>query len=195
MIPEYFAYLTIFIGFLGVFFYIKDTFLGKTRPNRISWIFWTIAPMVGVYVAYKSGVSVSLLISTFMAGFGPLLVVIASFFNKNAYWKITKFDIGCGVLSAVAIIIWITTKDGAISLLFSIFADLFAGLPTVFKSWKHSDTETVGPYLAGNINSIITLFIIKDFTFLNLGFPLYLLILNTIITIGIKRKYLSKLFF
>lgn len=192
MIPEYFAYLTIILGLIGVSLYIKDTFLGKTRPNRISWIFWTIAPFVGVFISYKSGVPLSILASTFMAGFGPLLVVIASFFNKNAYWKITKFDIGCGILSTIAIVVWVTTKDGTISLIFAILADLFAGLPTIIKSWKHSETETVGPYLFGNFNSVITFLIIKDFSFLNLGFPIYLFIANAIIILGIKKKYLFK---
>ena len=191
MLPEYFAYLTIIFALIGVSLYIKDTFLGKTKPNRVSWIFWTIAPFVGVYVSYKSGVSMPLLMATFMAGFGPLLVVIASFFNKNAYWKITKFDIGCGILSAVAIIVWVTTKNGTLSLVFAILADFFAGLPTIIKSWRHSDTETIGPYLYGNFNSIITFLIIKDFSFLNLAFPIYFLLANTIIILGIKKKYLS----
>lgn len=190
MLPEYFAYLTIIFALIGVSLYIKDTFLGKTKPNRVSWIFWTIAPFVGVYVSYKSGVSMPLLMATFMAGFGPLLVVIASFFNKNAYWKITKFDIGCGILSAVAIIVWVTTKNGTLSLVFAILADFFAGLPTIIKSWRHSDTETIGPYLYGNFNSIITFLIIKDFSFLNLAFPIYFLLANTIIILGIKKKYL-----
>ena len=190
MLPEYFAYLTIIFALIGVSLYIKDTFLGKTKPNRVSWISWTIAPFGGVYVSYKSGVSMPLLMATFMAGFGPLLVVIASFFNKNAYWKITKFDIGCGILSAVAIIVWVTTKNGTLSLVFAILADFFAGLPTIIKSWRHSDTETIGPYLYGNFNSIITFLIIKDFSFLNLAFPIYFLLANTIIILGIKKKYL-----
>lgn len=194
MLPEYFAYLTIILGLIGVFFYIKDTFLGKTRPNRVSWIFWTIAPFVGVYVSYKSGVSMPLLMATFMAGFGPLLVVIASFFNKKSYWKITPFDIACGALSAIAIFIWVTTKNGVLSLVFAILADFFAGLPTIIKSWKHSDTETTGPYLYGNFNSIITFLIIKDFSFLNLAFPIYFLLANTTIILGIKKKYILKMF-
>lgn len=193
MLPEYFAYFTIILGLVGVFFYIKDTFLGKTQPNRVTWIFWTIAPFVGVYVSYQAGVSMPLLISTFMAGFGPLLVVIASFFNKHSYWKITKFDIACGTLSAVAIIVWVTTKNGVLSLTFAILADFFAGLPTIIKSWKHSDTESIGPYLAGNFNSVITFLIITDFSFLNLAFPIYFLIANTVIVLGIKKKYLFKI--
>ncbi|MDE2031089.1 MAG: hypothetical protein KGI58_02410 [Patescibacteria group bacterium] len=192
MIPEYFAYLTIILGLIGVFFYIKDTFLGNTKPNRVSWIFWTIAPFVGVYVAYKSGVALPLLISTFMAGFGPLLVVIASFFNKNSYWRTTVFDIVCGLLSFFAIIIWITTKNGIIALSFAILADLFAGLPTIIKSWIHSETESIGPYFYGVINQIITFLIIKNFTFLNFSFPLYLVIANVLIIIGIKRKSFFK---
>lgn len=192
MIPEYFAYITVLTGLVGVFLYIRDTFLGKTKPNRVTWILWTIAPFVGVYVSYKSGVSLPVLLSTFMAGFGPLLVVIASFFNKKSYWQITRFDIGCGVLSVIAMSIWIMTQNGLVSLIFAILADLFAGLPTIVKSWQHSDTESVGPYLYGTFNSVVTFLIIKNFSFLNAAFPIYFFLVNTIIFIGIKRKYFLK---
>ena len=104
MLPEYFAYICILFGFAGTFFYIRDIFRGKVKPNRVSWIFWMIAPFVGVYVGYKSGTSIPLLVSTFVGGFIPMLVLIASIFNKDSYWKTTKFDILCGVLSFVAII-------------------------------------------------------------------------------------------
>jgi hypothetical protein len=194
MLPEYFAYLTIPIGLLGAFFYIKETLLGRRKPNRMTWIFWSIAPLVGVYVAYHSGVALPLLLSTFMAGFSPMLVVIASFFNKNAYWKTTPFDIGCGVLSAIAIIVWITTKNGVASLTFAILADFFAGLPTIIKAWRHSDTESTGPYTSGIFNQIITFLIITNFSYLNLSFPIYFLLVNGVIVLGIKKKHISGLF-
>lgn len=188
MIPEYFAYLSILFGFIGSYYYIKNTINGKTRPNRISWIFWTIAPLVGVYVGYKSGVPIPLLISTFMAGFCPLLVVIFSFFNKNSYWRITKFDILCGILSFLAIIIWVTTKNGTISLVFAILADLFAGIPTIIKSWKYSETETFTPYAFGILSQTITIFTITNFSFQNLGFPIYLILMNLSLVLGIKKN-------
>jgi hypothetical protein len=190
MLPQYVAYVSILTGIAGAFFYIKDTYLGNTRPNRVTWIFWAIAPMVGVYIAYQSGVAFPLLISTFMAGFNPVLVIIASFFNKHAYWKTTLFDMGCGLLSAIAIIVWITTKNGVVSLTFAILADFFAGVPTIIKSWKYSDTESIGPYLSGIVNQIITFLIITNFTFLNYSFPLYLIVANGAIMLGIKKKYI-----
>jgi len=188
MIPEYFAYLSILFGITGSYYYIKDTIYGKTKPNRVSWIFWTIAPFVGSYIGYKSGVSAPLLISTFMAGFCPLLIVIASFFNKNSYWKINKFDILCGALSFTAIIIWITTKNGTLSLVFAILADLFAGVPTIVKSWKYSDTEIITPYSFGILNQIITFLIITNFSFQNYAFPFYLILINLTIILGIKKN-------
>lgn len=192
MLPQYFAYLSIIIGLSGTFFYIKDTLLGQTKPNRVTWIFWSVAPLVGVYVAYQSGVAFPLLLSTFMAGFGPLLVVIASLFNKHAYWKTTKFDICCGIFSAIAIVVWLTTKNGVLSLIFAILADFFAGLPTMIKAWRHSETESIGPYLSGNLNQIITFLIITNFTFLNYAFPLYFMLANTVILLSIKKRYLFR---
>ena len=117
-----------------------------------------IAPFVGVYVGYKSGTSIPLLVSTFVGGFIPMLVLIASIFNKDSYWKTTKFDILCGVLSFVAIIIWLTTKNGALSISFAILADLFASIPTIIKSWRHSETENIAPFSFGTLNQIITLY-------------------------------------
>lgn len=188
MIPEYFAYLSIILGLVGVFFYIKDIIYGKTRPNIISWIFWSIAPLVGIFISYKSGVSIPLLISTFMAGFAPLLVVIFSLFNKNFYSKISKFDILCGALSLVAIIVWVTTKNGILSLTFAILADLFASIPTIIKSWKHSETETSSLYALGILNQIITFLIITNFSFVNYAFPLYFVLVNGTIILGIKKN-------
>lgn len=193
MIPEYFAYFTVVISLSACAFYIRDIISGKAKPNRVTWIFWGIAPIVGTYIAYKSGVSLPLLASTFMAGFVSIPILIASFFNKESYWKTTLFDVGCGVLSAIAIIIWVTTKNGIVSLTFAILADLFAGLPTIIKSWQHSDTENIAPYSFGTLNSIITFLIIKNPSFLNIAFPLYLVITNTTIMLGIKRKFFAKL--
>ncbi|MES2930944.1 MAG: hypothetical protein V4665_04140 [Patescibacteria group bacterium] len=194
MLPEDFAYFTLITGLLSSFLYVRDTLSGKAKPNRVSWIFWGIAPLVGTYIGYKSGVPIPFLIATFMAGFFCIPVVIASFLSKNGYWKTSIFDIGCGILSAIAIIIWITTKDGIISLSFAILADLFAGIPTIIKSWRHSDTESATPYALGIFNQIVMFLIITDLSFLNFGFPLYFILTNTAIILGVKKKYIFGLF-
>lgn len=187
MIPEYFAYFTVPISLIAIGFYIKDMLTGTVRPNRVSWLFWGIAPVLGAYIGYASGVPIPLLIATFMSGAGCFLVLLVSFFNKNAYWKTTSFDITCGVISAISIIIWITTKNGVLSLIFAVLADLSAGIPTMIKSWRQSETESSLPYALGIITALTTILIIKNFTVLNVIFPLYLISANTIIVIGIQK--------
>lgn len=192
MLPYYVSYITIILGLTGSISYIRSIIYGKTKPNIITWIFWSIAPLVGVFINYKSGIPVPLLLSTFIAGFGPLLVVIASLIKNNAYWKITKFDIVCGIFSAFAMVLWVTTHDSVLSLSFAILADLVAGIPTLIKSWKHSDSESHGPYSMGIINQIITCLIIKDFSYLNIAFPIYFILMNGSIILGIYRNKIFK---
>jgi hypothetical protein len=188
MLPSYILYLTIPISLYGVFFYIRDTIRGTTKPNRVTWILWTIAPLVGVYISYRNGVAFPLLLSTCMAGFSPLLVVIASYANKKSYWKTTDFDYICGALSLCAIVLWITTHNAVLSLAAAIVADACAGIPTVIKAWNASTTETVSPYLYGMVNQVLTFLAITQFSFTNTSFPLYFILINSLIIWGIVRK-------
>lgn len=192
MLPYYISYITIVLGLIGSISYIWSIIYGKTRPNIITWMFWSIAPLVGVFINYKSGIPIPLLLSTFIAGFSPLLVVIASLVKNNSYWKITKFDIFCGIFSSLAMVLWVTTHNSILSLSFAILADLVAGIPTLIKSWSHSDSESHGPYSMGIINQIITFLIIKDFSYLNIAFPIYFILMNGSIILGIYRNKLFK---
>ena len=73
----------------------------------------------------KQGVGIESLIP-FISGLFPLLIFLSSFVNKKAYWKITKFDVGCGLLSVLGLILWQVTKVGNIAIAFGILADGFA---------------------------------------------------------------------
>ena len=187
VLPEQFALLTLPIGLYGAYGYIKSTIRGDTKPNRVSWILWTIAPFIGVFMMHRGGAGLSVF-TTFMAGFTPLLVVIASFWNKKSYWKITPFDLLCGLFSLAAITYWVLAKDPIISLYFAIVADLFAGAPTIVKSWKYPNTENITPYVCGLFNSVIAFLTMRDATFASYGFPLYLFLINVVIIYSVKRK-------
>lgn len=191
MLPEYFGYLAIPISLISILIYITDIFSGKVKPNRVTWLFWGIAPLIATYIEYKSGVAVPFIVTTFMSGAGCIFVFFVAIFHKSAYWKITIFDIVCGIISGIAIVVWVITKDGIISLVFAILADLAAGIPTIIKSWKHSETETIAPYALGIFNVITTLCIIKDFSFVNISSPVYIALANSIIVLGIQKNNLK----
>ncbi|HSX53275.1 MAG TPA: hypothetical protein VLF90_02820 [Patescibacteria group bacterium] len=164
------------INLMGSLKYVIDTLRGKASPNRVSWILWAIAPLIAFAAEIGQGVGLQALM-TFMVGFGPLMVVIASFVSKKAVWKLTKFDFVCGGLSVLGLILWLITRQGNIAILFSIIADGLASAPTVLKSYRKPKSESPYVFMGGAISAGITLLTIDNWTFAQYAFPLYIFLI------------------
>ena len=98
MINENFVFLGLALSILGGLSYLIDTLKGKTKPNRVTWFFWAAAPLIAFVAEIQQGVGIQSLL-TFIVGFNPLLIFIASFVNKKAYWELRKVDYFCGLLA------------------------------------------------------------------------------------------------
>jgi hypothetical protein len=122
MLDPHFVILGVIINFTGSLGYVLDTLKGKTRPNRVSWLMWTLAPAVVLVAQLSEGVGIQTLM-TFAAGFTPFIILMASFVNRKSVWKITKFDIWCGVLSLGGVILWFITRHAEVAIFFAIMAD------------------------------------------------------------------------
>ena len=191
MLIEKIIYFAVFVNFIGHILYIRSIKNGGTRPNLISWLFWTLAPFLGVYFQLKAGAGLSFL-PIFIAGLGSLLVLIFASLTKNGFWKITTFDIYCGIFSLLALIIYIFTHNLGISILFAILSDALASVPTVIKSWKFPESEMWAPYLLPIFSNTVGLMIIKDWSFPIYSFGVYFLILDMSIVFAIYRKNISR---
>lgn len=168
------------IGSIGGIAYLIDTLKGRAKPNRVSWFLWGLAPLVAFFAEISEGVKlVSLL--TLTVGVYPALVFVASFTNKKSLWKITPFDYLCGSFSVLGIILWVLTRQGTVAIIFSILADGMAAIPTLVKSYKHPESETYLVYLLGIIQAVITLLTVTTWDLSNFGFPLYILLIDTLI--------------
>lgn len=193
MIPEYFAIIGAIINFLGGVVYAVQTLRGRTKPNRVTWALWSLAPTVAFLIEISSGKPLALALSTLSVGLGPFAVLVASFLNKKAYWRINRFDIACGVLSIVAFGFFLSWKfigagSGVTALLLSILADFMAGLPSLVKTYRHPETEHYSVYLLSSIAMILTLGAINDWSFTNYAFPAFILIDNLVFLLFIFGK-------
>ena len=171
--PRFVIFASLF-NIVGSAVYAYKTFKGETKPNRVTWLLWMIIPMIAFFAELQEGVGLQSLM-TFMIGFGPLLVFVASFLNKQSYWQISKLDWACGLLSIVALVAWTISGHGDVAIAFSLLADGLAGLPTLIKSWREPQSEHYAPYLASAISAGITFLTISNWTFANYAFPAYIL--------------------
>ena len=118
---------------------------------------------------------------TFSTGFLPIMTLAGSFLNKKAEWKLTKFDVFCGFLSVVGLVLWQITKVGNVAIFFSILADGLAAVPTIVKAYHYPETELAWPWIATCLGVILTILTLKELTFANSGFIIYIFIVDGII--------------
>lgn len=188
MISENFIFLIPFIHGWGQISYILTTLKGKSQPNRVSFLLWAIIAFVIFAAQINEGVGWTALL-TFIAGLGPLMIFIVSFVDKKAYWKISKLDILCGVLSALAIVLWVATGSGLYAIGLGIIADILASIPTVVKSFNFPESENFVIYRNAMIGATITLLTIDEWTFAIFAFAIYIVLINLLLVLLIKFKF------
>ena len=187
MLDERWVIIGAIFSIFGTATYLIDTLKGKAKPNKVTWALWALAPMIAFGAEISQGVGLKSLM-TFMVGFGPLLVFIASFVNKKAYWKLHKLDLVCGGLSILGLLLWMITRVGNIAIFFSVLADGLASVPTITKSWRFPQTESSTIFLLSGINATITLLTIDVWNFQHYAFPVYILAINALLFVLIQFK-------
>jgi hypothetical protein len=187
MIDERFVVFGALLNLAGSTSYIISTIKGKTKPNRVSWFLWAAAPLLAFSAEIQHGVGLAALM-TFMAGFCPFLIFLASFVNRKSTWRLTRFDVICGLLSVAGLILWYMTGNSTLAIVFGILADGLAGIPTVVKSYKEPDSENWHAFFVGGISAAIALLTIDTWDFAHYGFPIYILSLCMLLVVLIKFR-------
>ena len=189
---EYLVILAAVASLLAAVVYIRSMFVGGTKPNRVSWLMWSIAPWIATAAALSNGVGWAVL-PVFMAGFSPFLIFTSSFFTKKAYWHLSTFDYVCGSLSGFALIMWWLTKDPNVAIVFAIASDALASMPTLTKAWTKPETESVWPFIIGVFGASSSLAVATLWTFSEYAFPSYLVIVNLMVFLALYNRKLIPL--
>jgi len=181
------VFIAAFATLVATYLYISSMFKGAAKPNRVSWLMWSIAPFIAAAAAISNGVGWAAL-PVFMSGFSPFLIFTASFVTKKAYWKLASFDYVCGVLSGLALILWYVTKDPNVAIVFAIASDGLASIPTLTKAWNYPETESAWPFIVGVFNASTSFGAATMWAFSEYAFPLYLIAINVTLSLTVYNK-------
>ncbi len=183
---EYSVLVAAFASLVAAFVYIRSMFKGQTKPNRITWFMWSVAPFIATGASVSSGIGWAV-VPVFISGLSPFLIFTASFFNKRAYWKLSSFDYLCGVLSGSAVVLWFITKDPNLAIIFAIASDGLAATPTLSKAWRKPETESAWPFIVGIFSPMTSFLAANSWTFSELGFPIYLMMINILLVFSVIK--------
>lgn len=183
--------LSSLISIGGATAYIRDTISGKSKPNRVSWFMWALAPLLGVSAALSIHADLWAVVRVFLSGFIPLLVFLVSFVNPQSYWKLNTFDFLCGAFAVLALVLWGFADSPRLAILLLAIGDGCAALPTIFKAWKYPETETGITYVASLVSVLLVIPSIPVWNIENSAFQIYLLAANAVFVFSMYRKRLN----
>ena len=187
MVPAILIVASIIQFMFGSVVYIRNTLLGRSKPNRVTFLIWAAGGLIGAAAGVAAGGGWALL-PAFAAGFGPLLIFLASFRNPNAYWKLGRLDYVCGAFAVCALVLWAITNEPAIAVLFAILADGLAAVPTLLKAWRHPETETGTPYVLALLAAVLGTALTPAWSFSTIGFLVYLVAIDVLLMTAVYRR-------
>jgi|SRR6185369_12257709 len=174
------------IASTGAIPYIIDITRGKTHPNLVTWVTYTLINIVGGFAALNAGEPRT----AFLNLFGALATgSIAAMGIKHGVRTYSKFDVACQILAVIGLIVWQLTGVPAIAVAIALFVMLIASLPTWRHAWIAPYAETWQGYLIGAAGSALTVATLSGFNFVALGFPIAIILNNsTIVGIVLIRR-------
>lgn len=150
--------------------YITGILKGKTKPNIVSWITWTLLTGIAT-VAEIAGHEYRTAIFTGAAVLETGIIVILGLFY--GYVKYTFFDYMCQIGAIVGLFLWWLFDSPTIGVVAAVTIDFIGGLPTVRHSWNQPGEENWPTYVMAGLGGLLAILALNSYNWISLTFPVY----------------------
>ena len=186
--PQLLVVISTLLMFWGGYGYLRDTLAGRTKPNRVSWSLWALAPLISLGAAFDADADLWASIRVLIGGIVPAVIFLASFINKNSYWRLGRFDWFCGALSLAALVFWQLADSPLVAVLLATTANTLATVPTFLKAWNYPETESRLIFITSFTSAILIIPAIPVWTIANSAFQIGLMLTTGALLVAIYRK-------
>lgn len=159
--------------------YFKEIIQGKSKPERISWLLWSVLGLTYLGSGIEEGGAAMWFLATdSVMQLGVLFLSIK--YGVGGSTKLDKFSL---FVAVIALMLLISTSNVFISLLTALFIDMLGAVLTLRKLEEDRESESSlfwGMYV---LASALGIFSIESVNFNNLAFPVYVFFLSLWIAI------------
>jgi len=191
---QIFGYFSAILSIIMIIPYIRDILLLKTKPERGSWIIWTILGFISFISQMAKGATDSLWMT---AGQTIAVLIISLLSIKYGYGGFGKRDIKALFGAGVGLVLWYLTREAAIALIIIILVDGIGTLLTALKSYKDPESETLVTWILSGTSGIFGMLAVGNINLILLAYPLYIMMANYLIVGAIvlgKRRNKNTIF-
>lgn len=172
---EIFALLSVVLILAASPPYIIDILKGKTKPERITWLIFSVLGVIAFISQLLLGASWSLAFSGVDTAASIVILGLSLKFGVGGH---TKLDTAALIIAAIGVFVSIFAKEPIISLFGVILADVSGVALTVKKVYENPDSETTVTWVLVGTASLLGIASISHFTLGVLLYPAYLMAAN-----------------
>ena len=176
------GYLSGVVSLFGYPPYLRDIFHGTTKPQRASWLIWTVLGSIAFFSQLAEGATHSLWLTGTQSA-GTFIIFLASLWRGEG--GLAKRDIISLGVAALGLILWYFTRHAAFALLLVILVDAAGVVPTVLKSWEDPSSETMIAWVLASLGGLLGALAVGSLSFILLIYPLYIVIANLAVVLAI----------
>ena len=162
--------------------YIRDTLRGRTRPERASWLIWSVLSSTAFFSLIHEGATSSLWFVGVQAA-GTICVFLLSIKRGvGGFMRTSDRWVLCA--AALGLALWYVTDNAAYALAITIVISALGGAVTVVKAFRSPGTETFSTWLAFLMSSALAVYSVGQLDPVLLAYPMYLATLYTAIVVA-----------
>lgn len=166
--------------------YFIDILRGKVKPLRSTRLMFLLLMVLTFFQQRSLGTGITMTVTVAETMVSLLLFGIAM---KKGVGGFRRLDLACYGMLLLSVTIWITSKNAAVALAFTILADLVAFLPVLIRTAMHPKSETQLFYWGAVIGPLLSFLSTMDHSYKELVFIAYLGGVNLLVILLINRQY------
>jgi hypothetical protein len=171
--------------------YLRDIIAGKTKPNIVSWITWTL--ITGIATAAE--IAGHQYITAILTGASMLeTAIVVALGLRYGYVKYSRFDILCQISALFGLLLWLIFNSPSIGVVASVIIDFIGVMPTIRHGWERPYEETWIAFALCSVGGVLGLLALSTYTTTSLAYPLYIPLINALtagVIIGRQKANVS----
>jgi fumarate reductase subunit D len=173
---EIIAVLSLVVSLAANIPYIIEIVQGKAKPERISWLLWTI---LGAVYFFSTIFDTGATLFTLGELIAPVIILILAF--KYGVGGKSRFDLISLAVALIALAILFSTTHVLLSLLLALFVDGIGAMLTIRKLRIDPTSESRAFWGLTAIAGVLAVISLEEFTVNALLFPVYVGLLSAYI--------------
>lgn len=155
--------------------YIVAMLKGKAKPERASWLIWSVLTAMGFFSQLAVGATHSLWLPG-VQGVGVIIVLLLSI--KYGYGGLMKRDRVTLLAACATLLLWYFTSNAVLAVYLIVLINGMGAWLTVAKAYEHPESETMITWALSGTGGLCAILAIQGWNPELLAYPLYIMAAN-----------------